>query len=98
MNNIELQQAKTELSEDSKRLKERRRSLEAKAMTLEERARLDKLAIDKKLATEILEEENQTHNDAVKELEEKIANLGKQIKHSFLIESVFTQADSETTK
>jgi predicted nucleic acid-binding Zn-ribbon protein len=93
-----LQQAKTGLEEDSKRLKEKRRSLEEKARTLEEKARVEKLAIDKKLALQILEEENRTHNDAVRELEDKIANLEQQLKSSLSAESPPTQTASEPTE
>jgi hypothetical protein len=89
------QQGKTRLEEDSKRLKEKRRSLEEKAKTFEEEALLEKLAIDKKLAVHILEEENRTHNDAVKELEEKIASLEKQLKSSPPAESTPTVTASE---
>ncbi len=78
----------------SNAVKERRRSLEEKAKTLGEKARLERLAIDKKLAVQILEEENLTHDAAVKELEEenrmhdaavkeledKIADLEQQMK------------------
>jgi chromosome segregation ATPase len=90
-----LQEEKAEWEEDSRRLKEKRRSLEEKAVTLEERARLEKLAIDKKLVMEILEEENRTHNDAVKELEDKIASLERQMKSSSSSESVPTQTVPE---
>jgi hypothetical protein len=76
-------------------VKERRRSLEEKAKTLEEKARLEKLAIDKNLAIEILEEENRTHNDAVKELEDKIANLERQMKPSSSPESPSSQTVPE---
>jgi hypothetical protein len=41
---------------------------------------VEKLAIDKKLLAQILEEENLTHDAAVKELEDKIANLEQQLK------------------
>lgn len=77
--------------EGLQRLKANRISLEEKANTLEEKARMEKLAIDKKLAMEILEEENRTHNEAVKELENKIANLAQQMKPSHSAES-----DTET--
>lgn len=56
----------------SNTVKEGRRSLEERSKTLEEKARLEKLAIDKKLAAEILEEENRTHNVTIKELENTI--------------------------
>jgi phage shock protein A len=69
--------------------------LEATAKTLEEKAHAEKLAIDKKLAIQILEEENRTHNEAVRELEEKIANLEQQLKSSPSAESTPTQTASE---
>jgi hypothetical protein len=61
-------------------LQQKRRSLEEKARALEEGVRLEKLAIDKKFLVEILDEENRIHNDAVKELEEKITSLEQQMK------------------
>jgi predicted nucleic acid-binding Zn-ribbon protein len=76
-------------------LQQKRRSLEEKAKTLEEKARLEKLAIDKKLAVEILEEENRTHEEAVKELEDRIANLEQQMKTSPSAENAPTETDSE---
>ena len=79
----------------SNAVQERRRSLEEKTKTLEENARLEKLAIDKKLAIEILEEENRAHNDAVKELEDKIANLEQQMKSSSSLESPSSQTVPE---
>jgi hypothetical protein len=81
--------------EGLQRLRANRRSLEEKATTLEEKARMEKLAIDKKLAMEILEEENRTHNEAVRELEEKIAKLGQQMKPSHSVESTETQTIAE---
>jgi hypothetical protein len=81
--------------EGFQRLKAKRRSLEEKANTLEEKARIEKLAIDKKLAMEILEEENRTHTDTVRELEGKIANLEQQLKPSLSAESTPTQTASE---
>lgn len=56
----------------SKAMKDGRKSLEEKTKNLEEKARLEKLTIDKKLALEILEEENRTHNETIKELEQTI--------------------------
>lgn len=84
--------------EGFQRLKENRRSLEEKAKTLEEKAFLEKLAIDKKLLIQILEEENRTHNDAVRELEDKIANWEKQLKPSPIAESSPTQTTSESAQ
>jgi hypothetical protein len=77
------------------RIKENRRSLEQKAKTLEEKAFLEKLAIDKKLLIQILEEENRTHNDSVRELEDKISNWEKQLKPSPSAENTPTQTTSE---
>ena len=93
----------------SNAVKERRISLEEKTKTLEEKARLERLAIDKKLAVQILEEENLTHDAAVKELEEenrmheaavkelegKIANLEQQMKPLPSEETAPTQTVSE---
>jgi TolA-binding protein len=56
----------------SNAVKEGRRSLGEKTKTLEERARLEKLVIDKKFAVETLEEENRTHNETIQELENAI--------------------------
>jgi hypothetical protein len=69
--------------------------LEDKTKILEEKARAEKLVIDKKLLVQILEEENLTHIDAVKELEDKIANLEKQLQPSPTIESTSSQTPSE---
>lgn len=81
--------------EESKRLEQKRRSLEEKTKILEENARVEKLAIDKKLLVQILEEENLTHEAAVKELEDKIANLEQQMKPSATTENTLNQAPSE---
>ena len=78
----ELRRATSGAVEQYKCLEEKRRSLEEKTRILEEKARAEKLAIDKKLLVQILEEENRTHNDAVKELEEKIAHFEQQLKSS----------------
>ena len=94
----ELQQAKTGPKEESKRLEEKRRSLEEKTRLLEEKARAGKLAIDKQLLVQILEEENLTHDAAVKELQDKIANLEQQLKPSPPIESAPSQTASEPTQ
>jgi hypothetical protein len=77
------------------RLKEKRRSLEERTKTLEEKAFQEKLAIDKKLLIQILEEENRTHNDVVRELEDKIANWEKQLQPSPTIESTSSQTPPE---
>lgn len=89
---------KTGPKEESKRLEEKRRSLEGKTRILEEKARTEKLAIDKKLLVQILEEENITHNDAVKELEDKIANLEQQLQPSPTIENTQSQTLSESSQ
>jgi hypothetical protein len=89
---------KTGPEEESKRLEEKRRSLEDKTRILEEKARAEKLAIDKKLLVQILEEENLTHIDAVKELEGKIANLEQQLQPSLTIESASGQTPSEPSQ
>jgi hypothetical protein len=89
------QQAKTELEEASKRLEDKRKSLEGKTRILEERARVEKLAIDRKLLLQIVEEENHTHNAAIKDLEEKIANLDLQMKPAAEIENTPSEKPSE---
>jgi hypothetical protein len=89
---------KTGPEEESKRLEEKRRLLEDKTKILEEKARAEKLAIDKKLLVQILEEENRTHNDAVKELEDQIANFDQQLKPSPTMESAPGQMPPEPTQ
>jgi predicted ATP-grasp superfamily ATP-dependent carboligase len=86
---------RTEPGEEYKRLEEKRRSLEEKTRILEEKAQAEKLAVDKKLLVQILEEENLTHNDAVKELEGRIANLEQQLQPSSTIESTSTETPPE---
>jgi predicted ATP-grasp superfamily ATP-dependent carboligase len=88
-------QAKTGPEEESKRLDEKRRSLEEKTKILEEKARAEKLSIDKRLLVQILEEENRTHDAAVKELEEKIANMEQQMKPPPPTESTPSQTPPE---
>jgi len=99
MSNIQslkgFQQAKTELVEASKRLEETRKSLEGKTRVLEEEARVEKLAIDRKLLLQIVQEENLTHDAAIRDLEEKIANLDLQIKPSSKVESIPSEMPSE---
>lgn len=56
---------------------------------------MEKLAIDKKLLAQILQEENRTHEAAIKEIEEKIANLEQQMKPSFTVEDAQSQTPSE---
>jgi hypothetical protein len=94
----ELRQARTGPEEESKRLDERRRSLEEKTKILEEKARAEKLSIDKKLLVQILEEENRTHEAAVKELEEKIANMEQELKPSPTIESTPSETPPEPSQ
>lgn len=86
---------RTEPGEEYKRLEEKRRSLEEKTRILEEKAQTEKLAIDRKLLVQILEEENLTHNDAVKELEGRITNLEQQLQPSSTIESTSTETPPE---
>jgi len=86
---------KTGPEEESKRLEQKRRSLEDKTKILEEKARAEKLAIDKRLLVQILEEENLTHDAAVKELEDKIANFDQQLQPSPTIESAPSETPSE---
>ena len=59
---------------------------------------MEKLAIDKKLLVQILEEENRTHDAAVRELEDKIANLEQQLKPSPPIENAEVQVPSEPSQ
>ena len=56
---------------------------------------MDKLAIDKKLLGQILQEENHTHDAAIRELEETIAYLDEQMKPSFKAEDIQSQKLSE---
>ncbi len=86
---------RTEPREEYKRLEEKRRLLEEKARILEEKAQAEKLVVDKKLLVQILEEENLTHNDAVKELEGRIANMEQQLQPSSTIESTSTETPPE---
>jgi hypothetical protein len=89
----ELQQATPR--DEYKRLEEKRRSLEEKTKILEEKARTEKLAIDKNLFVQILEEENRTHNDAVKELEGKIASFEQRLKSPSTTEETPSPLPSE---
>jgi hypothetical protein len=50
----------------------KRGSLEEKTMIFEENARKAKLSIDKELLVQVIQEENREHEEAVKELEEKL--------------------------
>lgn len=92
------QQARNELEEASRRLEEKRKSLEGKTRILEEKARVEKLAIDRKLLLQIVEEENLTHNAAIKDLEEKIASVDLQIKPSVGKENISDQKTAERAK
>ncbi len=86
---------RTEPREEYKRLVEKRRSLEEKTRILEEKAQAEKLAVDKKILVQILEEENLTHNDVVKELEDWIANLERQSQPSSTMQSTSTERPTE---
>ena len=86
---------RTEPGEQYKRLEEKRRSLEEKTRILEEKAQAEKLAVDKKLLVQILEEENLAHDDVVKELEGRIANLEQQLQPSSTIERTSTETPPE---
>jgi len=76
----ELRQAVSGAAEQYKRLEEKRKLLGKKIEILEERARAEKLVVDRNLLVRILEEENHTHDDTVKELEDEIADLEQQMK------------------
>ena len=56
---------------------------------------MEKLAIDRKLLAQILQEENRTHEAAIKEIEEKMANLEQQMKSSNTVEDVQNQMPPE---
>lgn len=92
----ELQQATPR--DEYKRLEEKRRSLEENTKILEEKARTEKLAIDKNLFVQILEEENRTHDDIVKELEDKMASLEQQMKPSLSFEGSPNPTSSESAQ
>ena len=94
----ELRRATSGAVEQYKCLEEKRRLLEKKTKILEEKARTEKLAVDKKLLVQILEEENRTHDDTVKELEDKIASLEQQMKPSLSIEGSPTPTSSESAQ
>jgi len=94
----ELRRATSGAVEQYKCLEEKRRSLEEKTRILEEKARAEKLAIDKKLLVQILEEENRTHDDTVKDLEDKIASLEQQMKPSLSFEGSPTPTSSESAQ
>lgn len=54
------------------RVSAKRGSLEEKTKIFEENARKAKLSIDKELLVNVLQEENHAHDEAIKELDEKI--------------------------
>ncbi len=54
------------------RVREKRKSLEKKTQIFEEKANKEKLSIDRQLLVQILEEENRSHDDVVKELDERL--------------------------
>ncbi len=91
----ELRQATSGAVEQYKCLEEKRRLLEKKTKILEERARMEKLVIDKNLFVKILEEENRTHEDTVKELEDKISSLEQRTTSSSSFEGTSTLTSSE---
>ena len=94
----ELRQATSGAVEQYKCLEEKRRLLEKKTKILEEKARTEKLVVDKNLLVQILEEENRTHDDTVKELEDKIASLEQQMKPSLSFEGSPTPTSSESAQ
>jgi CRISPR/Cas system CMR subunit Cmr6 (Cas7 group RAMP superfamily) len=91
----ELRQATSGAVEQYKCLEEKRRLLEKKTKILEEKARTEKLVVDRNLLVQILEEENRTHKDTVKELEDKISSLEQQTTSSPSFEGTSTPASSE---
>ena len=93
-----VQQEEAGLPEELKLLREKRRSLEERTKVFEENARIAKLNIDKQLFVQILEEENRTHKDAIKDLEEKIADLEQQMKHSSKKENIQNETPSESAE
>jgi len=91
----ELRQAVSGAAEQYKRLEEKRKLLAEKIEILEETAHIEKLVVDRNLLVKILEEENRTHDDTIKELEDKIANLEQQMKTSISIDDTPTPTSSE---
>ena len=77
------------------RVSAKRGSLEEKTKIFEENARKAKLSIDKELLVNVLQEENRAHDEAIKELEEKIADFEMQIKSSSEVETILTETPSE---
>jgi len=94
----ELRQTVSGAVEQYKCLEEKRRLLEKKVKILEEKARTEKLVVDKNLLVQILEEENRTHDDTVKELEDRIASLEQQMKPSLSLEGSPTPTSSESAQ
>lgn len=94
----ELRQGVSGAVEQFKCLEEKRRLLEKKVEILEEKARMEKLVVDRNLLVQILEEENRTHDDTVKELEDKIASLEQQMKPSLSFEGSPTPTSSESAQ
>jgi CRISPR/Cas system CMR subunit Cmr6 (Cas7 group RAMP superfamily) len=94
----ELRRATSVAVEQYKCLEEKRILLEKKTKILEEKAHMEKLVVDKNLLVQILEEEKRTHDDTVKELEDKIASLEQQIKPSLSIEGSPTPTSSESAQ
>ncbi len=58
--------------EGFQRARKKQKSLEEKAKIFEENARIAKLSIDKQLYTQILQEMDHTHDDVIRELEDKV--------------------------
>ena len=94
----ELGQAVSGAAEQYKCLEEKRRLLEKKVKILEEKARTEKLVVDKNLLVQILEEENRTHDDLVKELEGKMASLEQQMKSSLSFKGSPNPTSSESAQ
>ena len=94
----ELRQATSGAVEQYKCLEEKRILLEKKTKILEEKAHTEKLVVDKNLLVQILEEEKRTHDDTVKELEDKIARLEQQMKPSLSIEGSPAAISSESAQ
>jgi hypothetical protein len=94
----ELRQATSGAVEQYKCLEEKRRLLEKKTKILEEKACMEKLVVDKNLIVRILEEENRTHEDTVKELEDKITNLEQQTTSSPSFGNTSTPTVSESAR
>ena len=59
---------------------------------------MEKLVVDRNLIVQILEEENRTHEDTVKELEDKIASLEQQTTSSPSFGNTSTPTSSESAR